>query len=352
MKANTKKPNAGLVGICGLLTFLLTVLLLVSVSVRLHVTQNEPPKAASAVQLDKVQVRNEAGKTVSLAKLIAEDYIQDSTIAEENMQTVLREGNFRYIFGDKVNVWNAWLVSGDGAFPEITEDECIAALKQNYSLLYRETGFQLNSEGEAALRSSLQANLPAVNKKLRSRLDNPLVHGMADGWLGILAGVLLAASLVWMIVIQVSGGNAAGKALTKCSSTALVPSILLLFMGAAGKTVFGETAYPDAAAQLQGTWLLVGCISVLGCVALFGLGLIMKQLSGKDAAKDVPAAQSEPESQPSPEAEPSVKEQPAPAEAAPEEEESATPRRYCRFCGKPLVNNDAKFCYKCGKKQE
>ncbi|MDE5564505.1 MAG: hypothetical protein K2I93_05070, partial [Oscillospiraceae bacterium] len=27
-------------------------------------------------------------------------------------------------------------------------------------------------------------------------------------------------------------------------------------------------------------------------------------------------------------------------------------RHYCRFCGEPLVNSDAKFCYKCGTTQE
>lgn len=348
MKANTNKPKTGLTMLCGLLTFLLTVLLLVSVSVRLHVTRNEPAKAASAVQLDKVYVKNEAGTTVSLAKLIAEDYIQDSSVAEENMQTVLREGSFRYILGDKVNVWNTWLLSGDGELPEITEEECIAALKQNYALFYRETGFQLNAEGEATLRSSLQERLPALNKQLRSRLDNPLTHGMADGWLGVLAGVLLAASLVWMIVIQVSGGNSAGSAFIRCSTVAFVPSLLLLLGGAAGKAVLSETAYPDAVSQLKETWLTVGCIAVLGCAVLFGFGMIWKQLSGNRSAKAAPAPQSAPAEKPAP------KEKSAPAEEAPKapEEEPAPARRYCRFCGKPLVNNDAKFCYKCGKKQE
>lgn len=333
--------------LCGILTFLLTVLLLVSVSVRLHVRHNEPPKAASAVQLDKVYVKNADGKTVSLAALIIEDYLQDSSVAEESMQTVLREGIFNYLFGDKVNSWNAWLTSEEGDFPEVTENECIAALKQNVALLYRETGFQLNAEGEQSLRSTLQERLPSLNQKLRSQFDNPLTHGMVNGWLGLAAAVLLAACLVWMIVIQVSGGNSAGKAIRRCSAIAFVPSLLLLLWGLAGKSFLSGTAYPDAAAQLQGTWLTVGGYAALGCALLLGFGLIWKKL-----------AEGRPEKHTTPEPPSSAKKQPAaPAEAAaptpePVEEEPAPSRRYCRFCGKPLVNDDAKFCYKCGQKQE
>ena len=40
------------------------------------------------------------------------------------------------------------------------------------------------------------------------------------------------------------------------------------------------------------------------------------------------------------------------AEAAEETSEPEMKRQFCRNCGQPLVNPDAKFCYKCGHVQE
>lgn len=346
-------PNiGGKTALCAVLAFLLTLLLLCCISVRQHVMRNDLPKAASAVMLDRVTVKNASGASVSLARLITEDYIADPGIGEEQMKTVLREGTFHYLLGDKVNEYNAWLAAGgEGTFPQVTVDECIDALKGNATLLYRETHFQLSGDSEATFRQNLEQKLPGLNDKLSRILETGfvafLLKGCIAGWLCYIPAALLLVLFVWMIVFHVKGKRFAGKGIRTFSVSVLIPCLLLVIWGIFSALLLGNTAYGDAAKQLRETWLTVGGIGALGGIVLYGFGMICKLFEKKDA---IPA---EEDYLTSPEAESEMPSAPAP-EAKPSEEvpEQPATRHFCRFCGEPLVNSDAKFCYKCGTPQE
>lgn len=345
MSKKNQKSVAGVSVLCVLLTMLLTACLLLSVEIRMHAVRNDFPKATSVLQLDRVNI---SGR--SLARVITEDYIQDSSIGEEQMKNVLREGTFRHLFGNKVYEYNEWLLSGgEGAFPQVTVDDCILAIKNNYGLLYRETGFQMTSETE--MRGLLEAPVTDLNDRLSRTYEKGLLafflKASVAGWFWIVPSVLLLAVLIWLTVPYVRSGRGFRRALMVWGMAAFVPSLVLLGIGFLGRRVLENTAIPDTYVQLEYVLGSVGSFATLACLFLISLSTFRRKGDKKEMAS-LPVAAPEESGQQETVA---PEEHAQSGEAAPEEDEKVI-RHYCRFCGELLVNNDAKFCYKCGKPQE
>ncbi|MBR3629011.1 MAG: hypothetical protein IKN55_00860, partial [Oscillospiraceae bacterium] len=236
----------------------------------------------------------------------------------------------------------------DAALPLITADDIHSAMDFNDSTIRLHTGLNAAAELEPQVQENAAAACEAYNTAVTDTMTKGLsafcLNAAVSRWIWYVLGGLLLVLLIWMTVIHVKGKKSVGTAFKAFSIAACIPCFVLLLWGALCVPLLGWTGtgyLQSAAKMLRGTWLMIGAIGVLGCIALFGIGAIAGKIAVKRASApaSVPA---QPAQAPAPAAEP-----PAPAAETPQN----LTRRFCRFCGEPLVNNDALFCYKCGSKQ-
>ena len=328
MKENSRKSGMGVV--CILLTVVLTACVLYCMVLHAHIAKTELPKAASVLHPDES----------TKAKTFLKTCLPNASLTEEQVEDVLDDGTFCYIFADKVYDYNQWLRGEITEFPEITADECVAAVKGNLSVLYRETKFQFTAEEESLLRENIGSEIVHLNDKYSTGLSAFLMKAAAAGWLTLIPGILLIAVLIWMIVVYVRSGKTVGNAVRAFGIAAMIPCILLILLSLFGSMLLDDTLYGDAVRQLNGTWLLHGIIGMAASIVLVAVGMLMKKKGTVPASEATPSAPA-----------PAASETPA---ASVPQQEGVPPvtRHYCKFCGELLVNDDAKFCYKCGKQQE
>ena len=362
MKKNDTKAS-GLTVLAFLLVLLVSTLLIGCVTAYRHVYYDPIADAAASVPLQDVTVRSQDGSKITLAQYINDTYIKNERISETNVKNMLRDGDFHLRVGEHYGMIAQYIAlhrshPEDVSVPEIMPADVYYAITLNASTIRLHTGLNDATELEAPILANVEADCVAYNAKLTNTLTKGLSAFLIDAavshWVWYVLGGLLLALLIWMIVMQ---KKQFGTAIKTFSIAAGIPCLVLLLWGALGTTIVKlmQMGYLQNAVRiLRGTWLAIGALGLLGCVALFGIGAIASQIAAGKAAPapaPVPAAE-QPVEKPAVTAEPAADPTPvvdtvtdaAPAEDAPK-------RRFCRFCGEPLVNNDALFCYKCGTQQ-
>lgn len=369
----------GLSFIAVLLTVILTVLLLGCMAARYFVYHKQA-SAVSMVPLDQVTFSD--GTTP--ASRIKSRYVSDPKITESTVQHILRDGKFSAQIGDLFGNYCEFLADyPQGEFPEVTVGDVQELLRNNDETIQLHTGIHDFSENSGELISAVKPDLDAWNAKMRDTLDTGakanLLRTIISQWVWILLGGLLLMVLIWLIVIHVRGQKRVAAAFKTFAIAALIPSMVLFLCGMFGTKLLNGSAYAlyaDAFEAISSTPKLIGGLANLACVAIFGIGVLCNAAASKKAVSTDAIMPVEPMRVPEPAAEPvtepaaPVTEPAAPVtepitepdipvieteivtEPEPADEEPVIIRRFCRFCGGELVNEDAKFCYKCGKPQE
>ena len=370
--------------LCVILIVLLAVALIGSLTASRWVKGKAVLDAASSIPFDEMTVTNAQGTRESFARWVLDSYMQDSGISEEQMKTILHDGDFSKSFRSDVWIYLNYVRSGmQSELPDFDAQKFIHAIDRNADVISDVTGSALNASQTSVIRERISPDADALNAGLkRAFTENPgklLFRWVPSMVMWIALSVLLLLLLIRLIVIQVRGSRHIGSAFKTFSVTAFIPCVLLLIASAAGPLCIGFTEdrwMKAPLTALRTDLLIVTAIGTLGCIVLFGFGgiwnAIAKTVQEKHAAKQAVPADPVPEAVPAyagsiPETVPveenaSAAEE-APVEPAPAPEASApaaeTPvqvpapgqRKFCRFCGETLVNPDALFCYKCGNRQ-
>ncbi len=363
----------GLSVLCFLLIFLLSTLLLVCVTVHRHAVQEELPAAMSAIPLQEAYVRHN-GEDMSFATYLLRHYVENDSITESQMNAILRDSDFNEWLGEKTGQYTKYFVAADDTvpFPMIGKEEINQLFMRNESTFRLHTGMDDVAAEANRICSDLTPSLNKFNQNTYHLLAEGsagfAIRAIVSKWIWCVLGGLLTLLLIWLIVIHVRGRRHVGTALKTFSVAACIPCAVLLLWGAFGVWILGavHAGYLQAPARvLHNTWLLCGGFGLLGCAVLFSTGIIWNRIAGRvpksveDKVPEAPAVPFMPEA--SEKAQPTALPTEAPAETpieaaveAPEQipEVEKITRHYCRFCGEPLVNSDAKFCYKCGTTQE
>lgn len=390
MMKNRKKGGAAVVLVsilCFVLVSLCSMLLITSLTMRHCAVNKALPKAVAEVPLAELTVD---GRTA--AEIVYEDFVADERVSIENVERVMEEGTFSAYAESLASEYNRYLLEG-GEFPQLNADELVALIDENADLIYQETGLQFLAPDKQKLRDSLNSTLPAYNQMLEKNLHQG-VSGFAvrsgfSLWLPIVEGAVLLLLLIWMVVLYIRRQRRVGTALVIYGIAAFIPCVLML-IGALLCTPLLKSLTTDIAADFSVPFTAAAiaytAVGTLAAMLILVTGVLCNSLMKKPAAAalnaaEAPAAVSAAEEKPEmpaaekipaetsgvtealpevPAAEKTEPEAPAaetPAEpaAASEPEKSEEPemkRRFCRNCGQPLVNPDAKFCYKCGNIQE
>ena len=343
--------------LCVVLTLCLGTGLLSTCLTRSYVKRGSIPSAVRAVSLADLEVQEENGQRKSAAQYILDHYVQDDRVTPENVERVLRDGTFTDYAGDLVAQYNDYL-RGTADFPELTADSVVGLIEENEVLIREETGLQFLDPDKEKLRQNLEQPLDEANRVLEHSLyvgvSGISARAQAKLWPTIVYSILLLAVFLWLVTIHVRWKGSAAGACKVFAVTMLFPCLGTLLTGAAGKAVLhgtGLDAFSGSFSVLRPQLLSVGIIGLLGCIVLFGAGVLL----GLRRPKAVPA--------PAPADARAQAQRSAPFLHTPdvqEKQESAAPagtdssadvRRFCRFCGKPLVGPDAMFCYQCGRSQ-
>lgn len=338
--------------LCFILTVLLGTGVLVTVSARRTLQERVLTAAVEKLPLEEIGFEGS-----SAAQFILDEFIADERVSVENVRRVMQEGTFSAFAAELMDQYNHYLTDG-GEFPELNAEQFVQLIEENGALILEETGLEFLEPDKQLLRENLEAPLKAWNGLMRESLHKGIsgfsARATVSLWLPITFGVLLLAVLVWMIVFYVRGGFSAGTALKVYSIALFIPCAAMLCGLFATDLVAGADIpfIKDSMILLYDTLLPVAGIGSLICVLLFITGIACGVISARkqavltetgeysgsyDADYDDTYANAAPEREELPEEEPA---------------EPEIKRQYCRNCGQPLVNPDAKFCYKCGNVQE
>lgn len=344
------KPKFVLLNVlCFVLVMVLGTSLMASLSLRYTVQEELLPVTAKQLPLSEIPVNDSTA-----AQFILDEFIQDERVSVENVQKVMEDGTFSTFLAELTERYNTYLREG-GEFPQVQSEEFVKLIEENADLIYAETGLRFLDADKQKLRENLSEPISewnaAAEQSMHKGVSGFAVKASVSLWLPIVLGILLLAVMVWMIVIYVRSGFRTGTAFKMYAIALFVPSILVVLATIAANilvAVKSPTLGKTVALLNNCVWAFA--IGVLAAAVIFGLGILCNFIvKGKKA----PAAQAEEvydgffAGNPKPQEEST---EPEP-KAEPEAEEQAQ-RKFCRNCGQPLVNPDAKFCYKCGNVQE
>lgn len=357
-----KKRQTAKVVLLSILCFILVLVLGSGLLVSLTMRQTAQEKAFSAAA-EKLPLAEIGMDDETVAQYILDEFIQDERVTIENVQTVMQEGTFSAFVAQLTEQYNTYLLEG-GEFPKLSEEDFVHLIEENADLIYAETGLEFLDPDKQKLRDNLAPMVEDWNltaeRSMHKGVSGFAARASVSLWLPITLGVLLLILLIWMIVFHVRGGFRAGTALKTFSVALFIPGAVLA-LGILLADAFAGRTFPflgDPMALLSENMLPIPVIGLLACVVLFVAGILCNLIAGKRtpvmaAEYDAVSVATEPEPAPVPEPEvqpePQKEEESVIIEASPEPEPQ---RRFCRNCGKPLVNPDAKFCYQCGNVQE
>lgn len=342
---NTKQKQTGKVTglsiLCVVLIILLGSGLLASLCMRRASQEKILTAAAEKLPLSEISIDN-----TSAAEFILHEFVQDDRVTAEEIQTVMEEGTFSAFIADLAKKYDLYL-DGSGAFPTLSADALVGLIEENHDLIERETGLEFLGPDKEKLRNNAVPIVDGWNS-LDKGIAGFTVKYSVSVWLPVVLGILLMAVLVWMIIFYVRGGFRAGNALKVYSIALFVPCLAMLVILVLTDAI-GTKNMPfigDTMPMLYGSFMPIFGIGTGVCVLLFCTGLFLCSISEKRAEKAIAAVETPAEEMPV--------EAPAPEEspASAETPEPEMKRQFCRNCGQPLVNPDAKFCYKCGHVQE
>ncbi len=342
--------------LCFILTALLGTGVLLTVSMRRAAKERVLTAAVEKFPLEELMLENS-----SAAQHILDEFVADERVTLENVQRIMENGTFSGFAAEIMDEYNSYLVDG-GVFPQIEPEEFVRLIEENEALILEETGLEFLDPDKQKLRENLEQPLKAWNiameQSLHKGINGFTARATVSLWLPVTLGVFLLAILVWMVIFYVRGSFRAGTAFKVYSIALFVPCAVMLG-GLCLTDLIASAEIPfiqDSMILLYDTLLPVAGIGSAVCVLLFVTGVMCSLLS----AKFRPAADAD-EYNGSYDSEydntydrfdRSTPEDTAQEEADTQPEEPEVKRQYCRNCGKPLVNPDAKFCYQCGNVQE
>lgn len=370
MKAQKKGNTAAVVLIsilCFILTWILTTNLMGILLLRQYAVERAVPAAMSEIVLKDVTVRNADGSISTASEFIMDNYVEDDRVTLQNIENILDQGSFTDFASTKAEQYNRFLL-GEGEMPVLEAEEFVALIEQNEDLIYRETGLQFLEPDKQKLRTNLDMVLSGLNPVL-DRTMNKGISGFAfrslfSVWLEVVLGILLLLVLIGMIILYARNHKSVGTGLKVYSIAGFIPCILLLIGSAFLQFTLNHTGLAvlgNISGHFTKASIAVSGIGTLVCVLLFMAGILCSAICRKAVKETIPVydagdfgglSETEPVSD---ETEPAAieKEQtsvPANADVLPSGTEPLK-RKFCRCCGKPLINPDALFCYTCGNQQ-
>ena len=352
----TRERKTGQVILLSILCFVLIVLLgagvLTSLSLRRAAQERVLTAAVEKFPMEEITVNGS-----SAAQFILDTFIADERVSIENVERVMQEGTFSAFAAEIMDRYNAYLTDG-GELPKINPDDFVRLIEENQELIRQETGLEFLAPDKEKLRENLEAPLDAWNTAMRESLSNGIsgftIKATVSLWVPIILGVLLLGIMIWMVMFYVRGGFRAGTALKVYSVALFVPCAVMLG-GLFLTDLIAAANIPfikDSMGMLYDTLLPIAGIASGVCVLIFIIGIVCTLVSAKlhpvsveyDGGYDGLYAQEDAGYDSEPDF--------VPEYAEPETAEPEMKRQYCRNCGQPLVNPDARFCYKCGNVQE
>jgi len=351
-----------------ILTFLLTSLLLLCMTVHYYVKTAAIPEAVAAVAMENIQIPQSDGTEKTLAEYILDEYVQDERVTVEDVQEVLENGTFSEFVGTLTEQYNHYLADG-GTFPELDADEFVELLEENADLIYDKTGLRFLDPDKKKLKENLDHPLNALNKILESYM----YKGTGGFFLRLAVSfqtqivliVLMIAALVWMVIIHIRGQKRVGTALEIFSVTAFQPCLICFMGGLLMSWILNLAHLPgELGTVLRGRTITFSGIGILICAAVFFFGKIWNLIADKpvkseplDEEKHLQTATATdtafvklPEEKTEPK-------QTAPMTFPKKKiilEKDSVPvpdRKFCRFCGAKLSMTNANYCSQCAKKQ-
>ncbi len=343
--------------LCCILTFILTLLLITSLTTYRVVEQGTLVTAVENLDLTDIELKTD-GKTITLAELIVEEFIDPDEEADpRDIEKVLEDKEITKFAAGIVEDYNVYLRDG-GKFPKLQAEAFIDLMEKMEDDIYKDTGLRFGNGDVEALEDDLDDTLDDVNESLELVMGQGVsgfgVRAACSIWMPIAVGVLLLLILLWMILIHVFKGFCAGTALKTFSITAFIACTLLLVGGLMSSAALG---WADAGflngllAPVSTQLLLHSGIGIAVCVVLFAIGLLLCRLL-PNGTVPVNETTYDPADNGYTAADAYAAPPVAQPEAAPEPVHEAPKRKFCRNCGKELVNPNAKFCYHCGNVQE
>ncbi len=338
--------------LCFILITLLGAGVLTSLSMRRAAKERVLTAAVEKFPMEEITVNGS-----SAAQFILDEFIADERVSIENVERVMQEGTFSAFAAQIMDSYNAYLTDG-GALPQINPDDFVRLIEENQELIRQETGLEFLSPDKEKLRENLKLPLEAWNIAMHESLGRGVsgftFKATVSLWLPITLGVLLLGIMIWMVVFYVRGGFRAGTALKVYSVALFVPCAVMLG-GLFLTDAIAASNIPfikDSMGMLYDTLLPIAGIASGVCVLIFIVGIVCTLVSAKlhpvsaeyDGDYDGLYAQEDAGYDSEPDFVPEYGE--------PESSEPEMKRQYCRNCGQPLVNPDARFCYKCGNVQE
>ncbi len=267
----------------------------------------------------------------------------------------MKKGTFSEFTAELTERYNTYLREG-GEFPTVSADEFVKLIEENEDLILEETGLRFLEPDKQKLRDSMTGMVEDWNAAAEDSLHKGVkafaVKAVISVWLPVVLSILLLALLVWMIVIHVRSSASVGKAFKTYGVAVFVPSVLMTALSVLSDIIVAvKLPVFGAADNFLHHAAGIYALGILAAAVILALGILCDRItSGR--RKSQTEAQQEPQKE--------IydgffgdEKNPAAEAAQPEEEpEEPAQRKFCRNCGQPLVNPDAKFCYKCGNVQE
>ncbi len=342
--------------LCFVLIALLGAGVLTSLSLRRAAQERVLTAAVEKFPMEEITVNGS-----SAAQFILDTFIADERVSIENVERVMQNGTFSAFAAEIMDRYNTYLTDG-GELPKINPDDFVRLIEENEALILEETGLEFLEPDKQKLRENLEQPLKAWNiameQSLHKGINGFTAKATVSVWLPVTLGVFLLAILVWMVIFYVRGGFRAGTAFKVYSIALFVPCAVMLG-GLCLTDLIASAEIPfiqDSMVLLYDTLLPVAGIGSAVCVLLFVTGVMCSLLSAKlRPAADADAYNGSYDSEYDNTYDRFDRSTPQDAmqeEAGAQPEEPEVKRQYCRNCGRPLVNPDAKFCYQCGNVQE
>ena len=394
--------------LCVIVGLVLAIALLLCVTghMVLHHSEHTVGQAAAAVHFDEITWHDGMGDK-TLAADIGERWLPNSGLTEEQIANVLRDGDFAVSCGSRVWAYERYLKGEDAemAFPELEPISFAHDVDRNAALFERE-GYTFSSADRTRLLGDLEAPVASLNDTMRALLGKD-AKSISLRWCftpvaWIVGGVLMLLLVIRLIFIEVRGQRHVGHAFLTIGLVMGIPCVLLAVASLLSGPILsgvGLAWLQEPFAMLRKAPLMTGGFGAAGSVVIFLFGMVWNQIAGHVADKraaraaaieqydaptagdapapvydedrapmNAPAPTTVPSPAPIPtpvstplptavdtktDAVPETKDVPAPADPVVPDTpaEPAAPRRFCRFCGAQLVNENAQFCYKCGTPQ-
>ncbi len=288
--------------------------------------------------------------TQTIAEMICDEFINDERITTDNVQALLADGTFQDFIAEVEVSLNGYLLGSDDI--SLTTEDIISLLDENEDLIYDTIGLRFLEEDREILTEQLDTLFEGGT--LSSYLSTSGLNYLSSLWLMVIDGIFLLLFL--LALLSTYRQRKLGIAVILYAVAGIIAVAFDLLMLISLQSLILE--YIDESLQYILTPLVTDGIypAMIGGIvslAILGIGILMCALQ---KTKKVVLSTEEPlpeydhqDSMPSAPHVTLVDTSPAPI---PEEElPENSERHYCRHCGQLLVNDNAKFCYKCGTPQ-